>query len=41
VIYFVLEELFSFLVRRIEVLVNPRTRTREQILKGLETDDKD
>lgn len=39
VIYFVLEELFSFLVRRIEVLVNPRTRTREEILKGLKTHD--
>jgi len=39
VMYFVLEELFSFLVRRIEVLVNPRTRTREEILKGLKTHD--
>ncbi len=35
VIYFVLEALFSFAVRRIEISIDPRRRSPEAILKGV------
>jgi polar amino acid transport system substrate-binding protein len=36
-IYFALEGLFSFAVRRIRLRVDPRRRKPEQILKGIRT----
>ncbi|MCR4909550.1 MAG: ABC transporter substrate-binding protein/permease [Lachnospiraceae bacterium] len=40
VIYFVLEELLARMAGRIEVGFNPKRRTREEILKGVNTHDK-
>ena len=40
-IYFLLEDLFNFLVGRLERKMNPRRRTREDILKGVKADDTD
>ena len=39
IIYFVLEWLISFLVSRIEINIDPRKRTPEQILEGVRRDD--
>ncbi|MBR1743403.1 MAG: ABC transporter permease subunit, partial [Lachnospiraceae bacterium] len=39
VIYFILGGLLTFLVGRIEVLINPKRRKREDILKGVRTGD--
>ena len=39
VIYFILGGLLTFLVSRIEVLINPKQRKREDILKGVRTGD--
>ena len=40
IIYFVLEAVLGFLVGRIQGAFDPKRRTREQILKGVKTDDK-
>ncbi len=39
IIYFLLEGLIGFLVSRISFRFNPKRRSRESILKGVETDD--
>ena len=39
VIYFCLEGLLSLLTGRLEVLLNPRHRSKEQIRKGVTVDD--
>ena len=39
VIYFVLEGLFSFLVSRIRIGIDPRNRSREKILRGVKLHD--
>lgn len=39
VIYFVLEGLLGFVVSRIQVSVDPKRRTQDDILKGVKTDD--
>ncbi len=39
VIYFILAALLNFLVRRIEIRIDPRQRDRGEILKGVKTDD--
>ena len=39
VIYFILAALLTSLVRRIEVRIDPKQRPREEILKGVKTDD--
>lgn len=39
VIYFLLEGLIGFMVSRITININPRRRKREDILKGVKTDD--
>ena len=39
VIYFILAAVLTFLVNRLEVLINPRRRRKEDILKGVKTDD--
>ena len=39
IIYFVLEGLIGFLISRITVNLNPKRRRREDILKGVKTDD--
>ena len=39
VIYFLLEGLVGFLAGRVELLINPKRRTRDHILKGVKTDD--
>ncbi len=39
IIYFVLEGLIGFLISRISLGFNPKRRSRESILKGVETDD--
>ena len=39
VIYFILEELIGFVIRRIGTNVNPKRRSPESILKGVKTDD--
>lgn len=39
VIYFILAAILTFLVRRIEVRIDPKQRPREEILKGVKTDD--
>jgi polar amino acid transport system substrate-binding protein len=40
VIYFILEGLLAFLVSRIQIRVNPKRRKTEDILKGVNPDDK-
>ncbi len=40
VIYFVLAAVLTFLVRKIEIRIDPRQRSRESILKGVKTDDR-
>ena len=40
VIYFLLEGLLAFLVSRIQIRVNPKRRKAEDILKGVNPDDK-
>ncbi len=39
VIYFVLEGIIGALVDRLEILINPKRRKRDSILKGVKTDD--
>ena len=39
IIYFILEGLIGFAVRRIGVNINPKRRSPETILKGVKTDD--
>ena len=39
VIYFILGGLMTFIVGRVEILINPKRRKREDILKGVRTDD--
>ena len=39
VIYFILGSLFTFIVDKAEILFNPKRRKREDILKGVRTDD--
>ena len=39
VIYFVLEGLFSFVVSRIKISIDPKKRSRERILKGVDIHD--
>lgn len=39
IIYFALEGLLGFLVGRIEVLIDPKRRSSDSILKGVKTDD--
>lgn len=39
IIYFLIEGLIAFLVSRIEININPKRRKREDILKGVKTDD--
>ena len=39
VIYFILAALLIFVVKRIEIRIDPKRRTREQILKGMEIHD--
>lgn len=41
IIYFLLEGLFSFMVSRIGIRFDPKKRSREQILKGVKTNDQD
>ena len=40
IIYFALEAVLGFLAGRIQVAFDPKRRTREQILKGVKTEDK-
>ena len=39
IIYFLLEELFRFIVSRISIRTDPKNRKSEDILKGVKTDD--
>ena len=39
VIYFILAAVLTFLVRKIELRIDPKQRSREDILKGVKTDD--
>ena len=39
IIYFILAAILTFLVRRIEIRIDPKQRAREEILKGVKTDD--
>ena len=39
IMYFILAAILKFIVRRVEVLINPRRRKRENILKGVKIDD--
>ena len=39
VIYFILAAILTFLVNRLEIVVNPKRRRKENILKGVKTDD--
>ena len=39
VIYFILGGILRFLVERLEIRLDPKRRTREEILKGVRTDD--
>ncbi len=39
VIYFILAAILTFLVNRIEIRIDPRRRSKKQILKGVKTDD--
>ncbi|SER05022.1 polar amino acid transport system substrate-binding protein [Lachnospiraceae bacterium NE2001] len=41
IIYFILGGLLTFIVGRIEILINPKRRKREDILKGVRTNDRD
>lgn len=41
VIYFILGGILTFLVSRIEININPRRRKREDILKGVDINDRD
>ena len=40
VIYFVLGAVLKFLIDRIGILINPRRRNRQDVLKGVHTDDR-
>ena len=40
IIYFILGWCMVFLINRLEILINPRRRKKEQILKGVKTDDR-
>ena len=39
IIYFLLAAILTFLVNRIEIRIDPRRRSKQQILKGVKTDD--
>lgn len=39
IIYFILAAILTFLVNRIEIRIDPRRRSKQQILKGVKTDD--
>ena len=39
VIYFILAAILTFLVNRIEIRIDPKRRSKKQILKGVKTDD--
>ena len=39
IIYFIIGSLLTFIVKRIEANINPKRRKREEILKGVSTDD--
>ncbi|MBR0425791.1 MAG: transporter substrate-binding domain-containing protein [Clostridia bacterium] len=39
VIYFILAAILTFIVNRIEIRIDPRRRSKQQILKGVKTDD--
>ena len=39
VIYFILGAVLTFLVDRMEININPKRRRKEEILKGVRTDD--
>lgn len=39
IIYFILAAILTFLVNRIEIRIEPRRRSKKQILKGVKTDD--
>ena len=39
VIYFILAAALTYLVNRLEILINPRRRRKEDILKGVKADD--
>jgi polar amino acid transport system substrate-binding protein len=39
IIYFILGAMLTFLVDKIEININPKRRNREDILKGVRTDD--
>ena len=39
VIYFILAAILTFLVKKIEIRIDPKQRSREDILKGVKTDD--
>ena len=39
IIYFILAAILTFLVNRLEIRIDPRRRSKEQILKGVKTDD--
>lgn len=41
VIYFVMAGILNFLVERIEIGINPKRRNRKEILKGVDTGDRD
>lgn len=39
IIYFILAAILTFLVNKIEIRIDPRRRSKQQILKGVKTDD--
>ena len=39
IMYFVLAAILTFVVNKIEIRINPRRRSKQQILKGVKTDD--
>ena len=39
VIYFCLAAILTFIVKRIEIRIDPRRRSKKQIMKGVKTDD--
>ena len=39
IIYFILAAILTFIVNRIEIRIDPRRRSKQQILKGVKTDD--
>ena len=39
ILYFILAAILTFLVNRIEIRIDPRRRSKQQILKGVKTDD--